>query len=428
MLAPLALLPLALLTLGCASPVERRFDSTITLKGDQPTVVTTDGTLDHALVKRELIRTFSKYFDDDKARAYSYTKRGIKKQTKSNTATVDLYNPAQDQLYPGAVTIGTPPQTLPVLFDTGSADVWVSSNCGSEGAVTCASPIVCELRLCAAGSYGCFASGNSTSFHNQSRGVALTYVTGAFEGYLASDTVSVGGLTVKNQNFAVVPHPELTEEPFVGIIGLAFSSISKLGKPTFLDNLIKAGELYNNMFSFYFTRDGALRGSELTLGGTDSTKYIGGFTRAPVVSESHWTIMTSEFAVDRKLAKKLDVATVVDTGSSVSYMPKSAVKAIYAAIPGAYAVDIANSTITVNGVAHEPSRYEKVFDLDPRDLNLGVVNADKGICAGNLLGVDFEMGGMKMGLLGIPFLKSWVSLFNLGTGNHDASIGFARSI
>lgn len=112
-------------------------------------------------------------------------------------------------------------------------------------------------------------------------------VSGTFEGAVARDTISVGALSVANQDLAVMPASSLSDSsPFSGIIGLAFPSVSKIGKPTLLENLVAAGTLKNNLFSFYFSRNGT-SGSELTLGGVDPDKHTGGFLRAPVVSGSH---------------------------------------------------------------------------------------------------------------------------------------------
>lgn len=133
----------------------------------------------------------------------------------------------------------------------------------------------------------------------------LIDVSGAYEGHLASDTISVGGLSVPNQNLgallhsrfllffpnlsliaAIVPNAGLSaNDPFVGIVGLGFTAMSKIGKTSFLENLIKRNSLRNNMFSIYHTREGKMKGSELVLGGVDSSKYEGGFLRVPLVQD-----------------------------------------------------------------------------------------------------------------------------------------------
>ena len=45
-------------------------------------------------------------------------------------------------------------------------------------------------------------------------------------------------------------------------------------KPLF-DNIIDKKVLDENVFSFYFNQDEGSQGSELTIGGTDSSKYSG---------------------------------------------------------------------------------------------------------------------------------------------------------
>jgi hypothetical protein len=59
-------------------------------------------------------------------------------ETTSSTSTgtgqwslVDEVSGALDILYYGPARFGTPPQTLTVDVDTGSADLWVPANCGN---------------------------------------------------------------------------------------------------------------------------------------------------------------------------------------------------------------------------------------------------------------------------------------------------------
>lgn len=75
--------------------------------------------------------------------------------------------------------------------------------------------------------------------------------------------------------------------PHMGFcVGLAFSSIASSGKPGVFDTLITEKAVDSNMFSFHLTR-GTSTGAELTLGGTDSSKYTGSIAYTPVTSATY---------------------------------------------------------------------------------------------------------------------------------------------
>lgn len=168
--------------------------------------------------------------------------------------------------------------------------------------------------------------------------------------------------------------------------------------------------------------------------------------------------MTSEVLVDRKKIKNVNVATSIDTGSSVvgcfpllpalpssslilpsppvlhahhssrcQYVARSSASlrrlilpslTVFAAIPGSVRLNSTTSA-TVNGVTYVPSAYafpcsttsrvgfvfagttsKKVFDMDPQDLSLGALDAAGTYCTSSLFGVDIEMSGVQAGLLG----------------------------
>lgn len=70
----------------------------------------------------------------------------------------------------------------------------------------------------------------------------IQYGTGNTEGYLATDVVTVAGLAVSNQVFALANQ---TSSIFAtsgsdGIMGMGFQSIASSGAPTWFENLVKS--------------------------------------------------------------------------------------------------------------------------------------------------------------------------------------------
>ncbi|GAA5931601.1 hypothetical protein JCM1841_004724 [Sporobolomyces salmonicolor] len=421
------LIPLALVgaSLACASPIK--------LEGRIPSLPQVGGAVSNVLVKRELEKTLSRLVSDvdESASSKECKSRRSSRKAKRSSASLALRS-ADDLYYYGEISVGTPAQALPVMFDTGSADLVIPT----------ISP--------ACGSTSCYDMASSSTANATQQTAAFTYGSGSVEGTVVTDTVSVAGFSVAKQALGTVPAADvalLVNSQTIGIFGLAFGSISNIGSTsTFLDNLMAAKTLTNNLFGLYLSR-GTVSGSELTLGAADSNRYTGIITQVPVVSESHWTLLTEHFLVGNKAVAADEVLTVIDSGTTLSYMPTADVAAVYGAIPGAYLSTnpAAQLSFTVNGQTYNAQRYEypcnstalvgfeffggrrRAFNMSPADLSLGPIETGSDICAGSLVGIDVTLSGSKAGLLGLPFLRNWYSVFSFGTGSGDAYVGFAAT-
>lgn len=108
--------------------------------------------------------------------------------------------------YFGEVYLGSPPQRFEVIFDTGSADLWVaSSKCASR---------ICVLKNKYDSSASSTYVANGSTFN-------ITYVSGPVSGVFSTDTLKLGELSVARQLFGEVSDA-------TGL-GLAFM-IGKFGK------------------------------------------------------------------------------------------------------------------------------------------------------------------------------------------------------
>nr|CDJ90599.1 Peptidase A1 domain containing protein [Haemonchus contortus] len=128
--------------------------------------------------------------------------------------------------YYGTIQIGTPPQTFKVLFDTGSANLWVPcSNCPYTDKA-------CSQHQ----KFDCAQSSTCTLTYQP---LPLHYGTGSLQGYVDYDVVCFGTnqryCTNSYQGFICAtqePGDTFLNTPFDGILGMAWSSIAVGGIPT----------------------------------------------------------------------------------------------------------------------------------------------------------------------------------------------------
>jgi len=147
-------------------------------------------------------------------------------------------NNYEDAQYYGPITIGTPAQRFEVIFDTGSANLWVpSKNCSN-----------CGL-------HSKYDSSKSSTYKPNGTVFAIQYGSGPVSGFYAEDSVGFGSNTIEGQTFAEVDDVSglgaaYSLGKFDGILGMGFYAISADGTPTVFDNLFDQGLVKENVFCF----------------------------------------------------------------------------------------------------------------------------------------------------------------------------------
>lgn len=162
------------------------------------------------------------------------------------------------------ITLGTPPQQFMVQVDTGSSDLWVPG------------------RII---QFNGFDSKHSNSFRKLSDDFNIKYVKDSAQGYWAVDNFGFGGsdIDVKNLQFGVATAaPDAT----MGILGIGplESEVSDVAYPNLPIMMVRDGLISRAVFSMYM---GGITDSAGTIlfGGTDKAKYKK-LTTLPLVSKS----------------------------------------------------------------------------------------------------------------------------------------------
>uniref|UniRef100_A0A8C6E399 Peptidase A1 domain-containing protein n=1 Tax=Moschus moschiferus TaxID=68415 RepID=A0A8C6E399_MOSMO len=232
----------------------------------------------------------------------------------SKIATLPLRNHL-DIAYVGVITIGTPPQEFRVVFDTGSANLWVPST-------TCKSP--------ACRTHNAFNPQNSLSYGEVGKPISIVYGSGIFRGFLGSDTVRIGNLVSPKQSFGL----SLVESgfdfvPFDGILGLSFPSIAFKDTIPIFDNLWSHGALSEPVFAFYLSKNKS-EGSVVMFGGVDHRYYQGELNWVPVSETRYWKISMNHISMNGNVvACPCGCHAIVDTGTSLIYGPTEQVTNIH---------------------------------------------------------------------------------------------------
>merc|ERR1711907_629116 len=130
------------------------------------------------------------------------------------------------------------------------------------------------------------------------------------------DTISMGGISVKNQAFAEVENAKglglaYGIGKFDGILGLGWDRISVDGVKTPFHNLVEQGGVTTQQFAFYLGNNAP---GELVIGGTDKSHYTGDFAYVPLKSEDYWRITLDDMKMDGKsvtIAKTLGATSIL---------------------------------------------------------------------------------------------------------------------
>lgn len=328
-----------------------------------------------------------------------------------------------DAQYFGSISIGTPPQNFGVIFDTGSANLWVPS-------VKCRS-IAC-LR------HEKYDSTKSFTFLPNGTSFAIRYGSGSVEGIISKDTLRIGDIEIENQEFG-----ETLKEPglvfafgkFDGIFGLAFSEVSVNGVVPPLYNMIQKNLISHGIFSVWLSskKKSSPEGGEILFGGIDDSRYTGPITWCPITRKGYWQIKLESASLkmtDKPIPETVWIsssitnvtATAIDTGTSLIAIPTADAEAIHS-ILGAKKTFGGAWTIPCSSLSSLPDFVLKFggaeFALKPEQYVIQTAR----ICISGFMGIDIPPPAGPIWIVGDIFLREYYSIYDFD----NLRVGLAKS-
>ncbi|KAI8062713.1 aspartic peptidase domain-containing protein [Gongronella butleri] len=289
-----------------------------------------------------------------------------------------LYN-ANGREYMIQVGIGSPAQTFNLTLDTGSSDLWVPSTS-------------CPKASCP---YARFDTKASSTFTQSTVKFDIQYGQGSAKGMYGYDTVTIGDKTVSSQMIGLANDTKdilgqvASGVQANGIFGLGYPGLNaargvKNDNP-FVFNLWQQQLISQPVFSIFLNSVHATGPTgEITFGGIDATKFNGELQYVPVVSYNvqsnkpvspnvgntaastpgsssgntttsnalylYWTVPGAGISTSTGYSTTFKTLQpfVLDTGTTLTYMPKTVVTKLVATLPGKVVYDAFNMVYTVD--------------------------------------------------------------------------------
>jgi hypothetical protein len=333
--------------------------------------------------------------------------------------------------------VGTPAQYFTVLFDTGSPVVWVPDAAW------------CDTRRGCDGHHGFNASASAT-LKPDNITVEVQYGDGtAVQGSYVLDTVTLGGVAVRNQAVALVAAGSSTPAAgvFDGLLGLGLSADVPTG---LIANAFAQGLIPAQQFSFWLNPDPLqpAEGGQLILGGSDAALAVGPRTWVNVTSATlgAWPVLLEGVFVGADDDAAVPVAcgpaaaqcvVAIDTGTSLILGPPAAIAAIYAAINAAVRQARTGARAWRTGGPHDCGAAAALmpavsFGLGSARLTLTPQQYLRRDLAGRLtcqagfapVQLPQNVPGAPQWLLGDVFLGAYTTIFDMDT----LQVGFAAAL
>jgi len=354
--------------------------------------------------------------DDDN----SHWKRKLLANEEISTEAKLLLTDYFNNQYFGEIGLGSPPQPLRVVFDTGSSDLWIPgggcSQCGEH------------MRFNRTRS-------STYSLVDSEDAFEVDYGSGRVLGHEAVDTLTIGGLRCDGIHFGEVSYEDEVIAKFKmdGVAGLGFRGLSSVTKPTILELIFGQNPTVPQIFSLYLSSDPKdtanpsniwFGGYDLQIAGNNASWYYTPLMKRSYGDFKFWAIKMPNFKV---IGKSGDVLAhmcsygcfaIVDTGTSGIGIPSQYFTVV---------LNIITENLDCEGIVCSNAKVEDFpdfkFNLAP-DVTLPLRADDYVICSrwGEcVIKIQSMNNEEAYWILGDVFIEAYYTLFDI----ENLRVGFA---
>ncbi|RDA89257.1 putative aspartyl protease [Ophiocordyceps camponoti-leonardi (nom. inval.)] len=366
---------------------------------------------------------------------------------RAGSVNLEAFNNLTGGGFYAQFSVGTPPQQLSFLLDTGSSDTWVNSveaslcRSAQEQTSQDAWCLPHAVNPRASSTYHLLSPGGFNISYLDQKHVSGDYF---------SDTLTIGDQAVRNQQLGLA----IQSTRPTGIMGLGFSSnvAARTPYPVVIDNMVSQGVINSAAFSLYLN-DITAKSGTILFGAIDKARYYDRLVALPILNNpvlgSHataYTVRLRSFTAAGDRAQGQNVGAILDSGSTISLLPPSLIAGLNRRFNiinsqdfPAPLVDCARRDdkgttfdFEFEGVTIRVPIREMIIDAFPDDAQQAIRNADgnslvagwQSVCAFGIGSTaNYGISTESFALLGDTFIRSAYVLYDLA----NRQIGIAQS-
>ncbi|KAG5985383.1 hypothetical protein E4U55_003611 [Claviceps digitariae] len=252
-------------------------------------------------------------------------KRGTVSQQADNMKTLYYFN----------ASLGTPPQHVRLHLDTGSSDMWVNTP----------SSYLCKQELHFCSESGTYSANSSATYQYIGGAFNISYTDGSSsKGDYVTDIIRFSGQSIPAFEFAIGYMSTSTEN----VLGVGYPTNEAQVKPggrnkpyeNLPAKLHANGLTSSNSFSLWLNDVHAGAGNIL-FGGIDTDKFQGSLVSVPIqkINDEYSQFFITMTGLDigaEEVASDIALAVLLDSGTSLTYLPNGMTAQIYRLLNVAY--------------------------------------------------------------------------------------------